>query len=239
MDASGKREGSYRTITQAVKAAQQGEKIVVLNGFYNEQVHINKPIDLVALKAGDVSVVSAEGDVITFDAPAGRIYGLIVHQNGGAGNDHVALRAQTGRLDVEECDMCSLGGACVSIEAGADPTLRRNRIHGGKREGVVVHGEGHIEDNRVYLNFLSGIHITAGGNPTVRKNDVYENKAFGIEVSEGGVGVVRDNLVRENATAGLCVSSGANPTITNNDLVDGHGVGVQVRDGGLGKYSAL
>ena len=44
-----------------------------------------------------------------------------------------------GHLKLEECDISSQGLACVGIHGGADPVLRRNRIHDGREAGVVIY----------------------------------------------------------------------------------------------------
>jgi hypothetical protein len=47
-----------------------------------------------------------------------------------------------GRLDVEGCDISGCSLACVAVHDGANPRVRRNRIHHGARSGVYVCGKG-------------------------------------------------------------------------------------------------
>lgn len=52
---------------------------------------------------------------------------------------------------MEGCGITSQSLTCVAIHDGADPRLRRNRIHDGKQSGVYVneHGRGTLEDNEI------------------------------------------------------------------------------------------
>ena len=87
-----------------------------------------------------------------------------------------------GRLDLEGCDISSQSLACVAIRDGADPRLRRNKIHDGKQAGVFVYdgGLGTLEDNDITGNALSGVEIKTGGNPTLRRNQIHDNKQSGV-----------------------------------------------------------
>src|SRR5437764_4996701 len=45
-----------------------------------------------------------------------------------------------GRLELEGCDISGRSFTCIDIHSGADPLLRRNRVHGG-RVGIFVRSE--------------------------------------------------------------------------------------------------
>lgn len=63
------------------------------------------------------------------------------------------------------------------LEAGANPTLQRNRIHDGKTGGVFVYDNGHglLEDNDIFGNALAGVEIKTGGSPVLHRNRVSKN----------------------------------------------------------------
>jgi F-box protein 11 len=58
------------------------------------------------------------------------------------------------------------------VHAGADPRIRRNRIHDGQQSGVHVYeqGLGTFEDNEIFANARAGVAVKQGGNPTLRRN---------------------------------------------------------------------
>jgi parallel beta-helix repeat protein len=105
-----------------------------------------------------------------------------------------------GRLELEGCDIASESLACVAIRNGADPRLRRNRIHDGKDVGVYVYdsGMGTLEDNDITANANTGVTVRSGGNPTLRRNRINRNTYEAVRVYEGGRGVIENNDLTGN-----------------------------------------
>ena len=68
--------------------------------------------------------------------------------------------------------------AGIEVKTGADPIVRRNRIHDGKSAGIVVYeqGRGTYEDNEVSGNALPGIEVGTGADPVVRRNRIHDGK---------------------------------------------------------------
>ena len=66
-----------------------------------------------------------------------------------------------GRPLLEDCDITSDSLACVAINAGADPIIRRCRIHDGRASGVLVYrqGQGTLEDCDIFANAFDGVAI--------------------------------------------------------------------------------
>src|SRR5439155_17230254 len=89
---------------------------------------------------GEVVVEASGVDVVLFKANMGRISNLSLRQVGGG--KWFCVDIAQGRLDLESCDITSQSLACVAIHGGADPRLRRNRIHDGKQGGVFVYENG-------------------------------------------------------------------------------------------------
>jgi parallel beta-helix repeat protein len=92
----------------------------------------------------------------------------------------------------------------VAIRNGADPRLRRNRIHHGKQGGVFVYeeGRGTLEDNDIFGNAHAGVNIKTGGDPLLRRNRIHDSKhGSGVHVFEQGRGTLEDNEIFANALA--------------------------------------
>ncbi len=107
-----------------------------------------------------------------------------------------------GRAMIEDCDIHgnSLGG--VTIQTGADPTLRRCRIHDDKQHGVYIYdnGRGMIEDCDIHDNAFSGVAVRAGGDPTMRGCRINNNQHSAIYIRDGGSGTFEDNDLTGNRT---------------------------------------
>jgi parallel beta-helix repeat protein len=227
--------GDHTTIIEAVGAASPGDRILVRPGLYREGLVIDKPLEIIGEgDPGEVVVQGAGEDVILFTTTMGRVVNLTLRQMGG-GNWYGVNIAQ-GRLDLEECDITSRSLACVAIHGGADPRLRRNRIHDGKQSGVIVYedGQGTLEDNDVFSNALAGVAIKTGSNPTLRRNRIHDNMQGGVHVYDDGQGTLEDNDIFGNALAGVAIKTGGNPTLRRNRIHDGKQGGVFVYEDGQG-----
>jgi F-box protein 11 len=120
---------------------------------------------------------------------------------------------------LEENEIFANALSGVQIDRGGNPTLRRNRIHDGKQDGVYVleNGEGIMEQNEISANTLSGVEITSGGNPTLRRNRIFGNKRYGIRILENSGGVFESNDLRGNPNAwDIASSSQANLSLADN-----------------------
>jgi parallel beta-helix repeat protein len=159
-------------------------------------------------------VVQATGkNVLLFKTTMGRVVNLTLRQMGGG--EWYGVDIVQGRLELEGCDINSQSLACVAIHGGADPLLRRNRIHDGKAGGVYVYenGQGTLEDNAIFGNTRAGVHIQTGGNPTLRRNRINKNGYEAVWVNEGGGGTIEDNDLRDNTRGVWDVSADSEPKL--------------------------
>lgn len=228
--------GDFATISDAIKAVAPGTRILVRPGLYQEGLVVDKPLEIVGDgEPGGVVIQAAGSNVILFQTTMGRIVNLSFRQLGG---DKYCVDIAQGRLELEDCDITSQSQACVGIHGGADPRLRRNRIHHSKRgSGVVLYenAKGTLEDNEIFGNALSAVEIKEGADPMVRRNRLRDGKGAGVHVHESGQGTLEDNDISGNPLAGVQIKSGANPTLRRNRIHDS-GSGVFVLEGGQGIF---
>lgn len=177
--------GDFLTITDAVAAARPGTQIRIRPGLYQEGIVLDKPLELIGDgNRDDIVIAAKDANVIDFQTTAGRVANVTLRQTGG---DSFTVNCTQGRLVLEDCDITSQGNACIGIHDGADPRVRRNRIHDGKMAGVTIHhqGQGLIEDNEITANTYSGIQIMNNSNPTVRHIVfMMENRAVFLSMSK-------------------------------------------------------
>jgi F-box protein 11 len=176
---------------------------------YKEGILIDKQVEIIGDGNRDDIVIEASGkDVVIFQAGSGRLANLTLHQAGNG--ERYAVNITKGRLDLEDCDIASQCGSCVAIHNGANPRLRRNRIHDGNDFGIHVYagGQGTIEYNAIFANKIAGVYITTGSNPTLRRNHIFNNSSVGIRVWDGGGGIFEDNDLRGNARGAWGIAPG-------------------------------
>ncbi len=192
--------GDHTTITEAIIAANPGDCISVRPGLYEEGQIIDKPLEI--LGEGDLHdiVVRATGQsALLFKTTMGRISNLTFQKFGR--EVCPCLDIAQGRLEIEECDITSQSTACcVAIHGGADPRLRKNRIHDGRSEGIYVYdsGQGTLEDNDIFSNAGPGVVIGECGSPVLRHNRINRNCGEAIRILEKGSGTIEDNDLRNN-----------------------------------------
>jgi len=211
--------GDHITISEAIRAADSGDRILVRPGLYQESLVIDKPVEIIGDgDAADIVIQSVGANAILFKTTMGRVSNLTLRQM--YGGEWFCVNAIQGRLFLEECDITSHSLACVAISGGADPWLRRNRIHHSKQSGVIVYdnGMGNIEDNDIFSNGLSGVEVRNGGNPVLQGNRIYENKEAGVYVYDDGQGKLENNDIYLNSRAGMRIGNSGRPVLRRNRI---------------------
>jgi parallel beta-helix repeat protein len=225
--------GHFATVSEAIEAAKPGDRILVRPGLYEESLIVNKPLEIIGDgPVEDIVIRARDANVLTFQASIGRVANLTLRQ---VGEEVMGVSIQQGRLDLEGCDLSSQAGSCVSIRDGADPRLRRNKIHHGKERGVIVYddGLGTLEDNEIFGNGFHGVTIGAGGNPVLRRNQIRGNET-GVYVHDNGQGTLEDNEITGNGETGVEIQADGNPLVRGNRINRNEYEGVWVHDAGKG-----
>lgn len=229
--------GDYTSITEAIEAANPGDRILIRPGLYEERLVINKPgLEIVGDgPLGDIVIRAKETATILFKTTMGRLSNLRVQQ---VGTKWFAVQISQGRLEMEDCDISSEGLSGVAVLSGSDPRLRRNRIHNCKQAGLFVYdqGQGIFEDNDIFQNLLHGVAVRTGGSPTFRRNRIHDNKQLGIYVFQSGQGTFEDNEIFGNTSYGILVSGGCDPAFRRNRIHDGNTTGIYLQQNSGGAF---
>jgi parallel beta-helix repeat protein len=228
--------GDFVSVGAAIEAARPGDRILVRPGLYRESLTIDKPLELIGDgPLEDIEIRARDAHTLVFRASIGRVANLTLRQAGGKRNWYCVVISQ-GRLDLEGCDISSRGAGCVAISDGADPRLRRNKIHDGLQSGVYVYqgGLGTLEDNEITGNGLSGVAIRAAGDPVLRRNQIHDNKDHGVYVYKDGLGTLEDNEITGNGLSGVGIGTAGDPVLRRNEIHGNEGGGVLVAEGGRG-----
>lgn len=226
----------FASVSAAIKAAKAGDRILVRPGLYEEALVVDKPLEILGDGlVSDIEIRAKDANTLVFRATIGRVTNLMLHQAGGK-EGWYGVDITQGRLDLEGCDISSQGLACIAIRNGADPRLRRNKIHDGRQSGIYIYdcGLGTVEDNDITGNALPGIEIRTGGNPTLRRNQIHDNKQSGIYVHEQGLGKLEDNDIADNVRAGVEIKTGGYLIVRGNRINRNGFQAVWIYEGGGG-----
>ncbi len=190
--------GDHTTISEAIMDASPGDRIRVMPGLYEESLVIDKPLEIIGDgDPQDIVIRAADKSALLFRTTMGRVFNLTLQQL--VAKKCCCVDISQGRLELEGCDISSQSLGCIGIHGGADPRLRRNRIHEGKAEGISFYddGLGILEENDISSNAGPGVIIIDGG-PTLRRNRINNNSGEAIRVLEKGRGTIEENDLREN-----------------------------------------
>lgn len=227
--------GDFATVSEAIEAAKPGDRILVRPGLYRESLVVNKPLEIIGDgPLEDIEIRAQGADVLEFRASIGRVSNLTLRQS--ESDELHGVTIHQGRLDLEGCDISSRTGTCVHVSAGADPRLRRNKIHDGKYVGVDIYrgGLGTLEDNEITGNGYAGVEISEGADPRLRRNRIHGNKQAGVYVHDNGLGTMEDNEISGNGYQGVAIKTGGDPVLRRNQLHDNKSAGTYVYESGLG-----
>ena len=72
---------------------------------------------------GRATLRTSSGAVVTSEAVASTLDGLVVRRDLGNGHDDHGVWIRGGALRMQTCDVASAAGTCIFIEGGADPRL--------------------------------------------------------------------------------------------------------------------
>ncbi len=227
----------FTNISDAIARAPGGARIVVAPGHYRESVVVDKPLELIGEGLRDDVVIEAMGpEPLIFDTNIGIVRNFTLRQSQTEGDDYCVWIKQ-GRLELEDCDISNSNGVGIAIFNGADPRIRRNRIHNCGQSGVLVKdARGTFEDNEVFANSLAGFSIRDASDPTLRRNRVYDGQQGGIHIYNNGRGTYEENEIFSNAFAGITVKTNSNPIVRRNRIYDGKQSGVYIFDSGHGTF---
>jgi TIR domain/Right handed beta helix region len=185
----------FATISAAIAAATDGDRIIVRPEVYREALVLEKPLEII----GDGPL-----DKIVIDAPSGqaaitcrsrevRVVNLTLRGSFGAVNVE-----KQGQIRLELCDLKSHHLACIHVSGGSCYLLR-NRVHDASHgSGVWLDcADAVLEENEITGNREYGVGVKYS-TAALRRNKINSNTRTGIAIF-GGSGVFEENDLRFNA----------------------------------------
>lgn len=92
-------DSKHTTITEAIRAANPGDRILVCPGLYREGLIMDKPLEIIGdADPGEVMVEAEEEDALSFMTMYGRVANMTLRQIGG--EDCYSVDIAQGRLEV-------------------------------------------------------------------------------------------------------------------------------------------
>ncbi|HEY7910337.1 MAG TPA: right-handed parallel beta-helix repeat-containing protein [Blastocatellia bacterium] len=227
--------GDYESISEAIRNARPGMRLLVNPGTYFESIVIDKNVELVGQTSlGTVVVESTGGACISMQAAGATVRGMTLRNKGGSlGKRFNAIDIGQGQLTVEDCDVSSDSIAAIAVHgSSANPTIRRTKIHDSPEQGVAFYSsaQGTMEDCEVFGNALAGIEIKESANPTIRGTKVHDGKGSALIVNSGGKGLIEDCEFFKSGLADVVITGGAT-VLRRTKIYGGKATGLRLASG--------
>lgn len=211
--------GQYTSISEAIKKAPTGARILVRPGVYTESIEIDRDLEIVG--DGPITQIIVEAvDTNALYVKAGKalVRGLTLRNRmTNKDNKYYAVAVSSGELSLEDCDITSSALTGVGVYgAGTKAFIRRCRVHDCAESGIYYYrnSSGVVEDCDVFNNGFANISIKEGADPTVRNSRIYNSKSSGIYVYLNGKGRIEDSSIYGNTYSGVSISEGGDPFVT-------------------------
>lgn len=238
---SGAGEGDYASLSEALRAAAPGSRLLVRPGLYRESLIIDRPVEIISDGTQeDIIITSASASCVLMRTDEATMRGLTLRQeadssNGGDG--FFAVDISQGRLTLEDCDITSNALSCIGVHNDlTNPLIRRCRIHKSADSGIYIFNaaSGTVEDCEIYNNSNVGVAIADRSTPVIRRCTVRDGKHAGIVAWNGGRGLIEECEIFGNARAGVGISEEGDPVIERCQIYGGGNSGVFVHNQGQG-----
>lgn len=240
---SGWQSTHFDKIQDAINEAKSGDRIIVYDGLYEENIIIDKGISLFGEDVDNVIIDGGGKDsVVTITASNVDLSTFTIQNSGSNASDAgVKLTSSSEKCRIVEnkitdcvfgfyvdrCDdtvfsqnhIYETTNATFFISSDKN-TIEYNHIYNNENHGIFLNQsckDNTIRKNTIYWNGLYGIYLNDRcEDNTISENQVYENENTGIRIEDYvRNSIVSENDVRENSNYGIFVV-GSNTVVSDN-----------------------
>lgn len=217
------RQSRYRTISDAIKAAQPNTRIMVGPGRYNEELVLNKPVVIVGDgPLADIIVESTESNCIQMRTDRAIVRGLTLRGCAGRkDNKFFTVDIPYGQLLIDDCDLTSDTLACLAIYGtNATATIQGCIIHDSQSSGICIWqgGTATIVDCEIFGNALPGVEVRRSGHSVIRHCKIHSGMRSGILVYQNSDALVENCDISNNILAGVEIKQGGSATVRKSKI---------------------
>jgi len=218
--------GDFSTLTDAIAAARDRDRITVGEGTWTGPIILDKPVTLEGAGRDKtiVEVEAAASTAATFGRKASgtQISGITFRHRGfDAGlNRFSALLVRGAEVTLSDCRLADSAGHGLAVMEAGRVTATRCVFENNGWDGVAVRGPGsriEFTECESIGNFGHGYDLWEGGTGAIHRSIARDNSGNGILVDTNGENVVLgNNDLRGNREYGIVAFSGVSGRIHSN-----------------------
>ena len=247
----------HDTITQAVAAADEGERIVLEGGVYVESLVFSKSVTLLPEPGAKVIIQGQSGRDSTLSVKHASVMlcDVVVTASKGkeattehdpehAGTQKGASCVLVGNRGLVLMERCKIEAAEASfgifVHSGGSANLKRVDIMHSQGAGVSC-SSGSITMEHCSVHACAGIGMVVAGSgvASVRRSTISDNGECGVLIQDEGHGIWTGNDIFGNQLAGIAISSSSDQCqLRLNNVYSNKHAGLQVFNGGVPHVSA-
>ena len=220
------REGGYRTIHEAVSAANPGDTITVSHGTFVENVLVDKPLTIRSSSGASLTTVQAAvagKDVFLLTGTDVRIEGLtIVGKMGSSGIklDHTSRCVVSNNIVYNNIRGVYLCGATNSDVSDNNVSNNGYGVYlDGSSDNTVLNNVATYEKGMPDGSALGdGIFMNRSPHNTIAQNVLSNNHMFGISLWDSAENTLLGNAISANGRFGIRLRSSSNNTLIFNTI---------------------
>ncbi|WP_405063545.1 right-handed parallel beta-helix repeat-containing protein [Kribbella sp. NBC_01505] len=251
-----KGRGTYRRISEAVRAAAPGDVIVVSPGEYIEQLRLDRSVSVIAApgQGGEVTLIGVQGEpAVVVEGLECTVRGLTIRAvvDADGGLPAVGVAPGAGLL----LDDCSVSGGRIhargndGAEHGSDLTgygvtklrLHRTRVERSRLAGVHLSGRVHAQAEDSVIDAIDGIGVVLSGSASLEATRLQLNgvSGYGFRVRGAGRLTATDSEIRKAGLAGVLLEDSATASLTDVRINKTGGPGVHLTGTAKAELSGL
>jgi SpoVK/Ycf46/Vps4 family AAA+-type ATPase len=219
----------FRTITDAIAAARDGDVISVRPGVYAESIVLDREVTLSGSGSpGEVRVEAAGDPVLRVSVEHAAVSGIEFRHRDG----EVAVDLRGGELGIEECVIDAASDVALVARGGTGLRARGCEIHNSGGAGLLVFDGARAELHGCGLTSIASTAVVSrtGGLPKLVDCRVAEAKGAVLAADHGAGALERCRIERINGTA-IVVEEQSELVVTGTDVSDVDGVALLAAGG--------
>jgi parallel beta-helix repeat protein len=231
----------FVSITDALKTAKRGDRILVKPGAYRECLVIDRSVELLGDGPEEEIVIDGDGGCCAFIQAGQAVFrGITFRSFPGHGTTVEApavIQIERGRSIVERCRVLSGLQAGVSVRGATTvPIIRSCLFRDAKQAAIYVFERAKpiVADCAVSGSKRAGIWCADDGDPLVRNCDIVQGVMRGVLVSESGRGTFQGCRIVGNGGVGIEIAKNGNPLVQRCVINDNRGAAFELSRGAKG-----